>query len=535
MQRLIILLFLLVVLVEQGKSQFVTLGINNFDQIWYENNLLRTPNNIHTSIKPWRNTDVDSLSRKKELLVPNNLELSGKGIKNIIKRKLYYEYLLKTKGEDFYLTLNPIVFLSGGLDRANNTNTYQNSRGLLVQGQLGKKISYYSTLVETQAIFPAHLSQQVASNQVASSYWLTKGFKNGGFDFAYAAGEVAFTPNRIFQIRLGQGKQFLGEGYRSMLISDNSVNYPFFRIETSFWRIKYVNLWAVMNDLRSSVMLGNIFGKKYLSMHYLSMNIGSRWNIGFFEGIMWGDELNRYRLDVSFLNPVIFYRPVEFSQGFAGGNTLMGFQTSYQLKNGIKPYGQIVIDEFKASAIKNWSAGDWRNMIGFQLGVKYGDAFNIPNLFILAEYNSARPYLYSHRKIITNWGHYRQPLAHPWGSNFEEFLVRINYRYRRWAVLSAFHWGKTGRDNSQDNWGGDIFKANSTRTVSVGVKVGQGEPSILTYFKTEISYILNPIYNLRIEAGAHLRNEKIQIGGFPNSQHFYIGIRTDMYQPYTDF
>lgn len=535
MQRFTILLFLLVVLVEQGQSQFATVGLNNFDRIWYENDLLRTPNTVHSSIMPWRHSDVDSLSRKRELLMRNEPSISGKALKNLITRKLYYEDLIKGTGEDFHLTLNPIAFLSGGLDRANSTNTYQHSRGLLIQGQLGKIVSFYTTFVETQAIFSAHLSQQVATNQVASSYWLTKGFRNGGFDFSYAAGEVAFTPNRIFHIRLGQGKQFLGEGYRSMLISDNTVNYPFFRIETSFWKVKYVNTWAVMNDLRSSVMLGNIFGKKYLSMHYLSINIGSRWNIGLFEGIMWGDELNRYGFDISFLNPIIFYRPVEFAQGFAGGNTLMGMQSSFLLGNGIKLYGQLVLDEFKLSAIRDWKTGDWRNMIGGQLGAKYGDAFNIPNLFIQVEYNAARPYLYSHREIITNWGHYRQPLAHPWGANFEELLVRANYRYKRWAISSAVHWGQTGRDNSQDNWGGDIFKANSTRIISTGVKVGQGEKSLLSYFKTEVSYILNPLYNLRMEAGVHLRNEKISIGGFSNSQHYFLGIRTDMYQPYTDF
>ena len=87
-----------------------------------------------------------------------------------------------------------------------------------------------------------------------------------------------------------------------MLMSDNSVNYPFFRIETTVGKVKYVNLWAVMSDLRPEVALADdVYAKKYLSMHYLSINIGRRWNLGLFEGMMWGDELNRYGFDANFL------------------------------------------------------------------------------------------------------------------------------------------------------------------------------------------------------------------------------------------
>lgn len=93
---------------------------------------------------------------------------------------------------------------------------------------------------------------------------------------------------------------------------DNGVNYFYFCIEIIFWKFCYVNIWAIMNDLCDSVMVGNIFVKKYMFMYYLSVNIGKCFNFGFFEGIMWGDEFNCYGFDFSFFNFVIFYCFVEF-------------------------------------------------------------------------------------------------------------------------------------------------------------------------------------------------------------------------------
>ncbi len=202
---------------------------------------------------------------------------------------------------------------------------------------------------------------------------------------------------------------------------------------------------------------------------------------------------------------------------------------------GITAYGQLAIDEFTFSAIRVWGEGDWRNMLSGQLGAKYGDAFGIRNLFLQVEYNAARPYIYSHRDVITNWGHYNQPLAHPWGANFEEFLFRGHYRMQRWLWQFAFHTGRLGRDTRDTNWGGDIYKPNVERTVDTGVFIGQGVKSRLVFWSVDLSYILNPQYNLRLQTGFRYRNEAVAEGGFPDSRYFYFGLSTDVYHSYQDF
>ena len=527
-------LFLFILLPYCASSQHQLLQLNAEERFWYENTLLRDTQQIHSSIRPWRTKELLPYSRKSDILPDTVLKKGGLG--DWLVRKTLYEDLLSARGDDYYLTANPIAVFQGGNDAAGTTNpAYRNSRGVRLEVALGK-VSVYSTLVETQARLPAHVQAFVQQNRgVVPSYWLSKSFQEDGRDYAYTAGEIAYTPNQNFHFRLGQGKQFIGEGYRSMLISDNTVNYPFFRMETSFWKFRYVNTWAILNDLRPSVQRGNVFGKKYLSMHYLSINIGQRLNLGLFEGIMWGDELNRYGFDLSFLNPVILYRPLEFKQGFAGGNTLLGLQASYQFGNGMMAYGQMALDEFLSSAVFNWSEGNWVNMMAWQVGLKWGDALGIRNLFLRAEYNLARPYTYAHREVITNWGHYQQPLAHPWGANFEEFLLRAHYRTGRWSLLAALHYGNLGRNGEGENWGGDIFQSWEDRSLDTGVFVGQGNASNLTFFRIESSFTLNPHYNLQLHAGYQNRSETATVGGFPDSRWFYVGLRTNVYDSYSDF
>lgn len=518
-------------------AQFSTIQLNQAERAWYENDLLRSEHNIHTAILPWRSSEVSPYSRKGELLADTIAKAPG--FNNWFDRKAFQENLLSFQGEDYWLTINPAVYFEYGQESESPDyeTTYRNSRGLRVEGQLGKRFTFYTSLVESQARFAAHVNRQAGASRVVPGYWLRKGFRDFASDFAYASGEIAYTPAKFFHLRLGRGKQFLGEGYRSMLMSDNSVNYPFFRMETTVGKLKYVNLWAVMNDIRPEVELADeVFARKYLSMHYLSVNIGQRWNLGVFEGIMWGDELNRYGFDVNFLNPVILYRPVEFSVGANGGNTLMGINTSYQFSRGIKAYGQVAIDEFTFSEIRDWSKGPWQNMLAWQLGVKWGDALGIRNLFLRAEYNAARPHTYSHRDVITNWGHYNQPLAHPLGANFREILVQTNYRKGRWQGQAAVHTALLGRDeNKEANWGGNIYKSFDVRSADTGLFPGSGVESKLLYWRAEIAYLANPVYNLRLQLGIQSRTEDVPALGLPNSQHIYFGLCTNMYELYQDY
>src|SRR5204863_2850320 len=121
--------------------------------------------------------------------------------------------------------------------------------------------------------------------------------------------------------------------------------------------------------------------------------------------------------DANFINPVVFFRTVEFQSSSKGGNALLGFTGKYKLNNRVNLYGQLLFDEFSLDAMTGGEKS-WMNKFAYQLGAKYFNAFSVKNLLLQAEFNLVRPYVYSHSEVITNYGNYNQSMVHPWGSNF---------------------------------------------------------------------------------------------------------------------
>ena len=166
-----------------------------------------------------------------------------------------------------------------------------------------------------------------------------------------------------------------------------------------------------------------LIGKKYAVIHHLDVNIAKWLNVGLFESIVFG---RKDHFDFSYLNPVIFYRSIEQQNG-SDDNALAGMDLKANVAKRFQFYGQLLLDEFKLSEIKN-NRGWWANKFGMQMGVKYIDALGIKNLDLQLEHNRVRPFTYSHRDSVANYTHYNQPLAHPLMENFKEVIAILRYQ-----------------------------------------------------------------------------------------------------------
>lgn len=510
------------------------------EHLWFENQLLNTDGGYHTAVKPYRRSWLDSAVGPKDSIQLPYLNQSKFG-QTWLGSTIFNKNLIKFSGKDYDVSINPVFETVIGNDIKSDINrTYINSRGVWIEGQLGERFTFRTTLIETQARFEQYYNEHIDDNGYINGYaaGLIKGFKETSYDYARASGEISFSPSQIFNLSLGHGNHFLGDGYRSMLLSDNTIAYPYLRFETTFGPIKYINMWSQMNDPRDSMTVNGTYAKKYLSMHYLSINITKRLNLGLYEAIMWGDELNEYGFDVNFFNPIIFYRAVEYNTGYQGGNVLVGIAPSFQFKKGIKTYAQLMIDEFNKGEVFDWSNKSWLNMFAFQFGTKWGNAMGIENLFLRVEYNAARPYTYTHRDPLTNYGHFNMPLAHPWGSNFEELLFHANYRIKRWWFDARFHYGIKGHNTDGENWGGDLaYSYNVDKPVENGVYIGQGVTSNVTYVQGSLAYLINPNYNLRLEIGARLRTAtSTNVAEYQpySAANIYFGLKTWLFSRYQD-
>ncbi|MDB9956375.1 gliding motility protein RemB, partial [Flavobacteriaceae bacterium] len=500
-------------------------------------------NNKHTGSKPYLYKDVNQFinldSIKNKFLKPAKKTLVGK--------KVWNEHLLAIQEKDYWFNLDVLFDVQLGKDNSNDVSfTYNNSRIVQINGGLGDKFSYSATIYESQARFAGFVNEFISNrslvNRPAFSEGLVpgrgkaKGFKEDAFDYPVAEGYVSFTPNKFLQFQFGHGKNFIGDGYRSFILSDVAAPSLYLKASVDFWKFKYTNLWIWGNDLRTRTVINNEHARKYIAIHYLSINITERFNLGLFEAAISSSETG---IDAGFLNPVMFYRSVEFNRGEDAGNALVGITAKYKLSDQASLYSQLVIDEFSVGNLTN--LGDWRNKFSLQFGAKYFDAFNVENLFIQGEFNYARPYTFAHKTSVLNYGNNNQALGHLWGANFWELVGIARYKKDRWSGSAKVVFGKKGFDfiDESVSYGGNIFQSYEDRQGDTGNAIAQGNAATIFTINLQGDYLLNPSNNLSLFAGFNYRNFSLEAttNGFSTSNNIWVsaGIRADLFNWYFDF
>ncbi|MXV17370.1 hypothetical protein [Hufsiella ginkgonis] len=456
-------------------------------------------------------------------------------------RKLFDEHLLEFRRPDFSVTADVMPSIFTGKDVANDRSVWTNSRGFQVQLDIGKKVYIYSYLYETQSLFPEYISRHIQETKVVPGQGRPANFQvdvyndSKNFDYPIAGGYLSYTPNKFLNVMFGQDKNFIGDGYRSMLLSDVSTNYPFLKINLTLDNVRYMSMWAQFQDPSApQFSYDNGFRRKWGVFHYLDWNLSRKFSAGFFDAVIWqdADSTSKRGFDVNYLNPFAFLRPVEFNLG-SPDNALIGFNLKYNVTNSISAYGQLALDEFRLKELFS-NSGWWANKYGVQLGIKANDFFKVPKLNVAAEFNTARPYTYSARSSLQNFGNYNEPLAHPYGANFKEVLGIMSYQYRAFQVRGQMIYASYGIDPANANYGGDILKSYVTRTLEYGNDTGQGINTRLYYGDLKLAWMMNPRINLRLEGGLTLRSERNRLG--KNEAALYtIGVKSSFRNLYFDF
>ena len=500
--------------------------------------------NSHTAAKPYIYQDVARYYDLKQV----NLQTYKEGT-SWWSKKLFNEHLVQVQGDDYWFTFDPIFDLQAGKDNAADfSTTFNNTRGVYIQGGLGKQFSFSTSFYESQGRFAHYINNYAESLRafgpdpaIIPGRGIGKRFKKDAYDYPVAEAYLSYTPNKFINIQFGHGKNFIGDGYRSLLQSDVSSPSTFLKLNTKFWKIKYTNTWMWLRDVRPEVVQDKAFLTKYMANHYLSWNVSKRFNLGLFESVMWTNSNDR-GFDVNYLNPLIFFRALEFETGQGAGNALVGLSGKYKLSNNANIYSQFILDEFSLNDITGGKKS-WKNKYGYQIGLKYFNAFKIDNLLFQMEYNRVRPYTYSHNTIVLNYAHDNQSMAHLWGSNFSETILIGRYHYNRWFADAKIVFGKKGFDFNDDvddfSYGGDIYRNYNERPFDSGVTVGQGNTTNIFHFELQSGYVLNPTTNLKLFAYVSYRDfnpDADTAVSFKNSTlWFSLGLRTDLFNWYFDF
>ena len=373
-----------------------------------------------------------------------------------------------------------------------------------------RRFFFYSNIIETQTRFPLYVDERIRETEAIPGNGFYKPYNSSifnfddGYDYLNSEGYLSVRVSDNVGFQLGHGKRFLGNGRRSVLLSDFSNNSFYLQADWKFWKIHYRNLWSELRP-RSAVFGGNDVQepRKYMASHHLSINILPTLNIGLFESVVFHRS---DQFELGYLNPIILYRTIEQSVN-SPDNVLLGIDLRWDIWRRLSLYGQLIFDEFKLDELIIDNQGWWANKYGVQVGALYIDALGIPNLDIRAEFNHARPYTYTHRDSTASYTHYNMPLAHPLGANFRESLVEINYSINQNLRIEALWVSyEKGLDEDNSNWGGNVLLPNSTRQREYDNTTGQGLNTKVNLLNFNISYRL--FDGLETMARLSLRNIK---------------------------
>ncbi|WP_236969188.1 hypothetical protein [Membranihabitans marinus] len=396
--------------------------------------------------------------------------------------------------KDFFLAVNPIIHWKYGQQSDGYAHIFENKKGLDLRAGVDRKIFIYTKIEDLQFSRPGYIENYINTYRSIPGYNFYSNYNSSlipeikGRDVLNSEAYMTIPIGKYVSTQFGYGRQFIGSGVQSLLLSDFGPNYLHLNFDIEIWKLKYRFTIAEMTAISPQQDIGDqLLPKKFVATHMLQFMLGQKAHLGLFESIVFGRD---QQLEWHYLLPVILFRSVERSIG-SPDNVLLGLDFSWSIFHRSKLYSQFIMDEFKLKEIKD-NNGWWANKFGVQIGLKTFDIFNVQDLNWTIEFNTVRPYTYAHRDSITTYTHNNSPLAHPLGANFKEVITTLDYNpFRRWYMSGAAYWIRQGLSTDDINYGNDVRTSTSyNRASDYGNKTLQGMESEIFGLQGRISYQL---------------------------------------------
>jgi hypothetical protein len=411
---------------------------------------------------------------------------------------------------DFYLYADPLFEFGMGKDNYGR-NTYINTRGFRAGGRLGNNFAFGTDFYENQGVFNTALTNQIKKSKVFPGEGMARQFGSNGFDYACSSGYLSVILMQKLNITLAQGRQFIGDGYRSLLLSDASYTYPYMRFiwQSNSFLYSWNNLLLQDNDVLIAAKTVP-YRRKFATIHTIAYNLKNRIQLAVVKMQLYDnpDTFGKYTVDLNQLNPLII-----------PGNTDNQSHSLWGFNLKITPFRKFVL--YNQWAIDNLFS-DYTKRFAMQVGAKYYGSWRNNALYIQAEYNRVPSMAYSSANKILTWKHFKEPLAHPYGNNFEEALLIGKWTYKRWQVSGQanFAWKlKSIIDNK-------LIAQNTVSYYSPGNQ--------LRWYKAELTFYINPKTLMNISLGYNFREESLAVGG-NTMRYVYFSFGTRLFNGYYDY
>lgn len=540
LQKLFLLALLLLLIVIHSNAQLNTMHKlqNSYLQQLFEKYARENKLEIDYANKPFylnnEHVQFDSVLQETFLYKKPLRNFQEKNIVKAITRNGNFLNITSNDKKNV-LTINPLYHFEVG--KTQTKTMYHLNRGIRLDVNLNNKVFISSSFYENLSNFPDYIKQYIDSLTVVPGMGKAR-FVGNNIEYALPLGFIGYKASKSVYIELGNDKNFIGSGHRSLLLSDAAYSYPYFKVQANFGKFSFMNLWGQFVDASKKWTNINGYDKKFATFNTLSYNGIKNLQFSFFQSIVWSnkDSLgNRRDQEWGYLVPVIFLNTVNFNNG-SPDNNLIGLDINYQIKKSTVLYAQFLIDDFNTVELIK-GKGFFQNKYGVQLGIKSFKPFNINNAFAQLEFNTVRPYTYANKTPAINYSHYGEVLAHPLGANFKEFIFKANYKLKRFLLDASIVYAVIGKDSANSHWGRNLNRTDYDSQLGIfsfNNKTTQGVKTNLLFSNISLHYLMNPITNSRVSAQFTYRQEK---SNFQNTKNviFSISYSTSLLNILNDF
>lgn len=428
----IYLLHILLLTFSYGWTQSMSIPLNNY----YKIKLLET-----------------SGKKVSETLFPANegqIKLSAALIDSSVQYSDFGYWFFKKdwvefKKDKIQLSIDPLIDFSVGRSLTQSKKEkgllFRNTRGIFVRGAIGKRFSFLFSFAENQARFMDYQNQYFNQsgeyyvsangydkvNAVIPAGSRTKPFKTDAYDYAYSIGMIYFQATKKLRFEIGNQPNFIGSGYRSLLLSDHSINA--FGLRTTYqFNPKWSYQWLLKNNKNlyrkpHTNYVESPYENKLYSALYLTYKPIENLSISLFSAsnALRGDSLTKHHLQWQSVIPLPLLNtdlliPNKIINGITGINLEWAFKS-------VRLYGQIALDQV-----------NHKTLIAGQLGTYYFNAFNVKNWWLQFESNLIPNNFYTNKYDKLSYTHAQLPLAHPKGNNIGELIFRSQYELNRFYL-----------------------------------------------------------------------------------------------------
>lgn len=436
--------------------------------------------------------------------------------------------------DNFYLNLNPVGIAQITSESDNEDPVYHVAGGASLRGLVARKVGFYGYFTKHAESAPLFVRERVDQDNAvpgAGHFYTYK--KRRGYVYYDVRAGINVNASKHFNAELAFDRNFIGNGYRSLLLSDYGYNYLHLKTNIYIWKFKYQHIYASLANpfvTRSSPEKWP-YGNKMMFMHHLSINATKWLNVGIYQSLI-TDEDNKWH----YANPVMFFPRTRYQKNHPADKDVAGIDFKANVAKRAQVYGQFLFDNFRLKKVtgdKSW----WNNRYGYQVGVKYIDVFGVKNLDVQVERNMIRPYTYSASDSFGSYSHYNQPLAHPLGANFREWIGIVRYQPHRRLTLyaRAIFWVQGFDTTRPENFGSNILKPFKSRPYDYGVNVGNGHKGNGMNTQLQLSYEMAE--NVFLDASVLLRKISLENKIIPDKNITLLsaGIRMNIFRRDYDF